>query len=239
MRGELMKKIIRDVILIVGLIVYFYFMCIVRKWYFFDMSYLKGIILILLISLMIFSYGIVENKESTYKNNVNLYIALYCIILISVTFFIGRARLKFYNWWTIQDKLFYTIMFQIKYGTMRKILKNVICNIVMLIPLSFLLMIKDKKYNNVLNQTIIILPIIIGIELLQGFTHVGTCDIDDVILNYFGTVVFTFLITRFKIIDRIRNIFYSDYKLKKNIKNSLFYISIFLVVFYIFRLIVF
>ena len=100
----------------------------------------------------------------------------------------------------------------------------------MLIPLSFLLMIKNKKYNNILKQTIITLSIIIFIEILQAFTHTGVFDIDDIILNYLGTVISTFIITRFNIIDKIRKLFYTDYKLNDRVKNIIFYTNIILLI---------
>ena len=100
----------------------------------------------------------------------------------------------------------------------------------MLIPLSFLLMIKDKKYNNILRQMLIILPTVVSIEILQAFTHTGTFDIDDIFLNYVGTLIFTFLITRFNLIDKIRKIFYKDYKIKIKSKKILFYLSVCLLI---------
>ena len=117
-------------------------------------------------------------------------------------------------------------MRQIKYDSTALLLKNIVGNIVMLIPLSFLLMIKNLKNKNILRQSVIIIPIIIIIEVLQAFTHTGSFDIDDIILNYMGVVVFTFLITRFKIIDKIRKLFYTDFKLKLRHKKVLFYISL-------------
>ena len=107
----------------------------------------------------------------------------------------------------------------------------------MLIPLSLLLMIKNKKYNNILKQSIIILPITIIIEFLQASTHTGIFDIDDIILNYIGTLIFTFLITRFHFIDKIRNLFYTDFHLKIKTKNILFYTSLLLVI--VFDIIIF
>ena len=117
-------------------------------------------------------------------------------------------------------------MRQIKYGSTALLLKNIVGNIVMLIPLSFLLMIKNLKNNNILRQSVIIISTIIIIEVLQAFTHTGSFDIDDIILNYMGVVVFTFLITRFKIIDKVRKLFYTDFKLKLRHKKVLFYISL-------------
>ena len=87
-------------------------------------------------------------------------------------------------------------------------------------------MIKDKKYNNVLKQSLIILPTILTIEVLQASTHTGSFDVDDIILNYGGTLIFTLLITRFHIIDNIRKLFNTDFKLKNKTKNILFYTSL-------------
>ena len=233
-----MKKIIKNLILIISLLVYLYIISI-HKVYLSDKSYLKLVLLVLLVCFMLYVYGIIENKNKIYKNNLNIYIMLYFLVLISVTFYIGRTKLEFYDWWySGQYVPFQMIISEFKYGTFEEISRNVIGNSIMLIPLSFLLMIKDKKYNNVLRQLLIILPIVITIELLQAFTHTGSFDVDDIILNYFGTVIFTFLITRFHLIDKIRKFFYTDYKLKDNIKNTMFYISISLVVICIFVLLI-
>lgn len=105
----------------------------------------------------------------------------------------------------------------------------------MLIPLAFLLMLKNLKYKNIFKQSIITLPIIIGIEVLQAFTHTGSFDIDDIILNYLGTLIFTFLITRFKLIDKIRNLFFTDFNLNMKIKYIMFYFMlVILIIFDIF-----
>ena len=233
-----MKKIMKNLVLIISLLVYLY-MVSIHKIYLSDKSYLKLVMLVLLVCFMLYIYGIIENKNKVYKNNLNIYIMLYFLVLISVTFYIGRTKLEFYDWWySGQYVPFQMIISEFKYGTFEEISRNVIGNSIMLIPLSFLLMIKDKKYNNVLRQLLIILPIVVAIELLQAFTHTGSFDVDDIILNYFGTVIFTFLITRFHLIDKIRKFFYTDYKLKDKLKNIMFYISISLVVVCIFVLLI-
>ena len=94
---------------------------------------------------------------------------------------------------------------------------------IMLLPLSFLLMIKKTKYNNIFIQTIIILPITISIELLQAFTHTGSFDIDDIILNYLSVVLFTILVTKTKIINKFRKLFYTDFSLSSKTKKILYY----------------
>lgn len=125
---------------------------------------------------------------------------------------------------------FRTIKSQIKYGSSLSILKNLIGNCIMLIPLSFLLMIKNKKYNNILRQTPITLTLIIFIEILQTYTHTGSFDIDDIILNYLGTIIFTFIITRFNLIEKIKKLFYTDYKFNEKLKNYLLYFSLIIII---------
>ena len=66
--------------------------------------------------------------------------------------------------------------------------KNLICNLVMFIPAGFLvpLFIKYNKFWQVLIYGIVISIIV---ECLQVLLVVGTGDIDDVILNAFGTII--------------------------------------------------
>ena len=225
---------IKNLILIISISIYIYLVFIGRNQYIYNVSYTKIILFVLLICLMIYLYGLINNKEKIYNNNIKWYIALYLLLLISVTFFIGRTDIKFYNWWYIgQYEPFHMIISHFKYGSTSLILKNILGNSIMLIPLSFLLMIKNQKYNNIFRQTLITLPLIIAIEILQAYTHVGVFDVDDILLNYLGTIIFTFLITRFKIINKIKKLFYTDYNIKSNIKNLLFYLSILLLIVYI------
>lgn len=227
-------KILENIFLTISLLFYFYFLFVSTNRFIYNMSYLKSIIFILLISLSIYTYGMLQNKDEVYKTNINKYIILYFILLISVTFYIGRDNLQLYNWWNAgQYKPLYTIISQLKYGSNLSIFKNIIGNSIMLIPLTFLLMLKNRKYYNIFKQLVIVLPIIIAIEVLQSFTHTGSFDVDDILLNYIFTVIFTFIITRFSLMDKIKKLFYTDYKLNKKIKYVLFYLSSILILIYI------
>ena len=224
-------NIIKNIVVVLNLIIYIYLVLLDRNQYIYNINYPKCILFMILLSLIIYTYGILINKDKTFKSNIIMYILFFILLLFSITFVIGREKIHFYNWWYGgQCKPFYTIKNQLKYGSTISILKNIIGNSIMLIPLSFLLMIKNKKYNNILNQTIITLPIIILIEILQAFTHTGSFDIDDIILNYLGTILFTFIITRFNLIDKIKKLFYTDFKLKNFQKKLLFYISIIILI---------
>lgn len=221
------SKFLKNGLLVTSVVMYFYLAFVGRNQYLFSMGYFRCLGMMLLTCLFIFMYGLIDNKEETYKKNINTYIVLYVIMLFSFTFIIGRTRIEFHTNLHIGNlKLFNTIIAQFERGSFFSILKNVIGNSIMLIPFSFLLMIKDKKYNNLFKQFVILFPFVLGIELFQAFTHTGVFDVDDIFLNYGFTVLFTFLITRFSIIDKIRKLFYTDFELSEKPKKKLFYLSI-------------
>ncbi len=224
-----MKKIIKYLLLVINIII-LYYLLIYNNWLVYDMTYTKTLFFIISTCLYIFIMGIVLNEEKEYKRNIYCYIIMFLILLFSFTFIIGRPNIMFYknSHMYMQLKPFYTIYNILKRGTMNSILKNILGNIIALIPLSFLLMIKDKKYNNILRQLLIIIPIIIFIELFQSYSHTGSLDIDDIILNCLGPIIFTFLITRFNLIEKIRKMFYTDFSVKK--KEMLFYISTIIII---------
>ena len=217
--------IIKNTLLILNIILFYYLLFIGWNKYAYDMNYLKCIIFMLANVVFLFSYGILKNEKKVYNSNIIIYIFLFIYLLFTFTFLIGRTEFKFYNrWYAGQYIPFNTIVSQFKYGSTSSILKNVIGNSIMIIPMSFLLMIKNKKFNNIFWQSLITLPMILIIEVFQASTHTGAFDIDDIILNYFGTVVFALIITRFGIIDKIRNLFFIDFNLNIRIKKIIFYI---------------
>lgn len=225
------KIILKNIIVILNIAIYFYLVFWKRNQYVYNMTYFKCILFMIINSVFIYVSGILINKEKEYKSNNTLYIVLFGILLFSFTFIIARPKLQFYTWtYGGQYKLFDTIVSQLEHGSVSSIMKNILGNCMMLIPLSFLLMIRTKKFDNVFIQSVINLPIIIFIEILQAFTHTGTFDVDDIFLNYIGTIIFTFLITRFDIIGKIRNLFYTDFKLNNTMKLTIFYIALVIVI---------
>ena len=152
--------LIEKTILIINIIIYCFLVIVGRNQYIYNMSYLKCIIFMIINSIFIYIYGIVVNKENVYKSNSILYIILFMILLFTITFIIGRPKLEFYNWcYKGQYSPFKTIVSQFKYASSISILKNIVGNSIMLIPLSFLLMIRNKKFNNIFKQSLIVLPI--------------------------------------------------------------------------------
>lgn len=241
-KKELLKdkvKTLKDITLILTTITYFYILFSYRGRFIYDMTFMKAILIAVSLSLLIFSYGLIKNKPEIYSKNVKYYIIFYLVLLMSITLYISRIDVDFdlknlKHFSTDNMIPLESIMRYINHkASLKLLLHNIGGNIFMLIPLSFLLMIKNKKYNNILNQIKIILPTIICIEFLQLYGDCGVFDIDDIILNLVGVIVFTFLITRFHIIDKIRNLFYKDLKLNKYIKYSLLIISLIIPTYFI------
>ena len=62
-------------------------------------------------------------------------------------------------------------------------------NIIMFIPLGFLLPKVFRKLSSLPRILLITAGIITAVELIQLFTLVGSCDIDDLILNVLGAAL--------------------------------------------------
>lgn len=69
--------------------------------------------------------------------------------------------------------------------------KNIIANILVFIPLGFF--ISNKNPKNVFKALIICLGVILSIELIQLFFKIGFFDVDDIILNFIGSLLGVFI----------------------------------------------
>ena len=181
---------------------------------------------------MLVSYALIKDNKNLYQKNIKYYIVLYLIILISITFFIGRAsiyfklsNLKYISIYNVMP--FRSIKAYITHHvSLRLKLKNLGGNFLLFMPLAFFLMIKNDKYKKIRYQMLVIIPIVILVEIMQVLTDTGTLDIDDIILNLSGVIVFTFLITRCNFISLIKKVFYYDFLKNKYLKYTLFILSL-------------
>lgn len=69
--------------------------------------------------------------------------------------------------------------------------KNIIANILVFVPLGFF--ISNKNPKNVFKALIICLGVILSIELIQLFFKIGFFDVDDIILNFIGSLLGVFI----------------------------------------------
>lgn len=217
------------IFLIMNLISYLYMII------FHNVTFIYSIIYLLLISIYIFISGISINDKREYKRNINIYMILYILCLISILFLVGRPPIRISTSWYIPEPTpFKTIISQLKYGSINEIIRNIIGNLCLFIPLSFLLILKDNKYKNILRQTVIILPSILMTETLQMITNVGVFDIDDIILNYLGVLLFV-IIMNIVNVNKIYKQFNTDFHLKSKTKKVLDIIIIFILIIFMFR----
>ena len=66
---------------------------------------------------------------------------------------------------------------------------NLVGNIIMFVPLGFLLPRVFPRLSSLPRVILTTAAIITAVELVQLFTLVGSCDIDDLILNVFGSAL--------------------------------------------------
>ena len=204
----------------------------------YNFSYIFALLFFITLSIYNFIIGIKVNKEKNYRMNINIYIIMYFILFICLTMFIGRSGFGLINseyfkyyissiniipFKTIVDYMFNDSNTSVK-------LYNLIGNFVALMPLSFLLVLKNEKYKQTNNQYLALSIIVISVECLQLLLSAGRFDIDDYILNVGGALIFFTIISKIKLIDKIKNIFYSDLKLKTIIKNFLYYLFMIIII---------
>lgn len=65
--------------------------------------------------------------------------------------------------------------------------KNIIANILVFIPLGFF--VSNKNSKNVFKALIICLGVILSIECIQLLFKIGFFDVDDIILNFLGSLI--------------------------------------------------
>ncbi len=217
------------IFLIMNLISYLYMII------FHNVTFIYSIVYLSLLSIYVFISGISINDKKEYKRNINIYIMIYILCLISILFLVGRPPIRISNSWYISELIpFKTIISQLKYGSTNEIIRNIIGNLCLFIPLSFLLILEDSKYKNILRQTLIILPSILMTELLQMITSVGVFDIDDIILNYLGVLLFV-IIMNIVNTDKIRKLFNTDFHLKSKTKRILDAVIILILIIFMFK----
>lgn len=86
------------------------------------------------------------------------------------------------------------------------VLLNLVGNVVCFMPMGFVLPILSDKQRNIFRVTVICFLCSLLIELIQLVSKVGSCDVDDIILNtvggFLGVVCFTVCYKIWRIIKR-------------------------------------
>ncbi len=192
------------------------------------MTVLNRLIFLISSCLLLYLGGILLAKETNNKKilriNLWIYLILYVILFLTLTLFdakFGRSGLvlnnyfskNFINYVKITSNIipFKTIIGYLKsfnslYST-SNIMFNLLGNLFALVPLGLLLCLLFKKQNKFKNYLITILLLVFGVEIAQLLTSSGAFDIDDIILNTLGAIIWFFIYKIKSINYLIRNIF--------------------------------
>ena len=200
-----------------------------------------------------FYYSKKANNNKLMKINLWVFFILYLILLISFTLFdeefnrsisfiftAPKDSVKYYLENQINLTPFKTIIsyfdaFNQALNT-RTLLLNLYGNFIVCMPLSLFLVLLFKKQNNIWVFIITIVLIVLGIEVFQFLTLSGSFDIDDIILNLSGAIIFYLVLKIKSVKGLVRNIFLLEHN-KINIKElALVFVGVllFLVISFIF-----
>lgn len=139
------------------------------------------------------------NKKTKYRLMAAAYIlVLFQLIVLKDTPFWDPSWLqgwRFQGWDRTHLELFFTIdnfFYAVMRGTIswEYFLKNIVGNIVLFIPLGYLL--RRATRGGLLRVSLWALLVILSFESIQLFTGLGVFDVDDIFLNYAG-ILFGYL----------------------------------------------
>ena len=141
-------------------------------------------------------YDTIEDRKRMNKVSYIIALVIYIIMFFNLTIF-GRII----NWYNTFNLIpFKTIIGYWAFPSAYNTTINILGNIVILMPVQFLIMkIFDiKKFKTSL---IIDISLSLLIEIIQLITHSGVFDIDDIILNVLGmSIIYVIVIDKYKIL---------------------------------------
>ncbi len=173
---------------------------------------------LIVLGLLLFFKGIFCNDTKVYRNNIKLFFLIYFVALIFTIFLIDRRIVIDFG--NIFNQ-FQLIPFDLLFNTLinsdlgfRQLIFNYIGNFSLLIPFALLLVTYNKKYKSYkeMFKTLFIFTFLT--ELSEVILGVGSFDIDDIILNILGGMLFIFLYNKYlyKLIDKV---FLTNMNIKK------------------------
>lgn len=156
-----------------------------------DFSLLAILVIILLIIIFLFSYKLIYKKILHGKKEIKLKSLIlpfiftgYLIILLGATF-LNRNQVYFGN---INLHLFSSYK-EAYISGLSSNWRNIILNILLFVPMGFLIPLLNKKLRKPYITIGIGFLISLLIEIIQAIAHIGICELDDIFNNTIGTVI--------------------------------------------------
>ena len=172
-------------------------------------AFIVGSIIILIIEMIKFIKRNEEEKFLNFREVMSLMFKFYILMVIIVTFFplviggyIGKPSMNIvpvFN--TIKD--IYEVPIEMESYMVRFWIKNILGNILLLLPLGIFIPMFFKRLRSFKSTVITCALVSLSIEVVQYismyFGNFRSCDIDDIILNTLGGMI-GFII--YKVIDK-------------------------------------
>lgn len=126
-------------------------------------------------------------RVSNILSSILLYMyIIYLLYLVFFSSYYGRGYFhrsyNFIPFKTIIEYIFFS-------PSLNATVLNIVGNILAFVPMGFLVPIVFSKINRFKLIAILVLISTVSIEIIQFGIGVGTCDIDDVILNWIGGII--------------------------------------------------
>lgn len=173
------------------------------------------IILFLLISLLLYLKNFFQVKEGSGKSNIQnmfkAYITIYIIVLFLITSIFRGHNLNLFLKYNGQINLIPIINTLKESQNLTSFQRTpfftlLLGNLIMYIPMTYLIP-RSSNRQTFKSTTFYILALATTIELLQHFLGTGVFDIDDIILNTSGAIIFYFLFNKSSLSKNLDNIF--------------------------------
>jgi len=132
---------------------------------------------------------------------------LYLMVLFYLVFLckaFGRTDEAVIRYQSMNWQLFKTIkhyIYIMPYVDKRIVLTNLLGNIMVFLPLGYLLPLLWKKFRHGLIIVMLSTFLSMSIEIIQGYLRIGVLDIDDVLLNVLGGLIGYII---FVLVERLR-----------------------------------
>ena len=227
MNKLLNKKYINYAITFISIVYYIYLM------FFSDVTLdtgkkeLENMIMLALPCFMLLFYSFNVKDKDECRRILITYLIFYILAVIGFTFAnfrdnvlidagISERGINLIPFRTIRQMLISPLGLKVA-------LYNIMGNFLMLTPIAVLLPLINDKFKKIINYLIVIILCSLSIEIVQYITKIGSLDIDDLMLNVFGSFIIFLIITKTKLVGYLYKLFY-EVNIPRKIVNVVYYI---------------
>ncbi len=209
-RKNLIRKIAAGIFFAAGLFFALYFSVLTAlQTIYLDVSGLVTVTLFVCVPLafgacfLVAAVSGLQNKQKAVRIILFAVFAFYCVVLIALLFLgalrqprsLGGISLSDYLKWNTNLVPFKTVANYFRALANGRIntstvIENLAGNLLVFAPMGFLLPCLFKKLRKFGWLLLTALLMLVAVEVLQLFTYTGSCDVDDVLLNLFGLLLF-------------------------------------------------